>query len=174
LKELSLGLEHTRGFKPLSATWYFCSLWSFHLFFVFFVRFLSVSWEMYATHSQGELLKSQAVLYVWWHCVNGLLDPFPFRMKRSSLCTPAVCSSWRLSTSSAKPETLSSCSALSLPVFETAKHLPQGDEPFRWPTDLAAQPLLMTFCLETVLGTAKCFFWDICRKHFLNVASLNL
>lgn len=51
------------------------------------------------------------------------------------------------------------------------------------PTDLTTQLPLTRFCLETILGrerhyecirVAKCSFWDICRKYFLNIISLKL
>lgn len=99
IKRTEPGFECTHGFKPLHATSYFCSLWSFlHLSFSFFKISFCVMSKVHCSFLRG-LLKSQVLLYFWFHCVNVLLNSFPFwtpEWAKEEPCeeTPAVYSSW--------------------------------------------------------------------------------
>lgn len=152
-RELSLGFEFMQGFKPLCATWYFCSLWSFlHLSFSFFFNF-------FLCHEQSTLLSHKGIaqipsssLFLIWFAWVFYSTPSHSGERgatwRLLLSTPAGLGSAMIQ---ALNSPLLLCSQLATLRNGQASSTRMGATLI--PTNLITQLLLPRFCLDIFLCT---------------------
>lgn len=179
-KELTLSLECTHGFKTFTVTWYF--YYHFFTSFYFFKISFSVLRHIHYSFIRGITQIPSSPLFPVSLCEW-------FTQLLSILVEEGQCSHSCCWLQLALEDPMSRALNSPLLLRPQLAHLGSGQASStkRWhilaPTNLTAQALLTRFCLETIQGTkkhcecicaVKCSLWDIYRKYFLNVLSLNL